>query len=166
MKKILIAIDDKPGAQKVAETGHKLAKALKARVTLAFVIADLHHYTGPERPVMGFSGFTADTAFRRTEEQYEQAIEYLNCVKQHLEDPSIITRVLEGSPVRSLLNLASKWKADLIVAGSLRHHHPKEFSLGGVSQDLTHQSDFPVLIVPTEGSLVALESETDWFAYQ
>ena len=166
MKRILIAIDDKPGAQKVAESGYALARALRARVTIAFVIADLHHYTGSGLPVMGFKGFTVDTAFRETKEQYAQAMEYLSCVKDHLADPTIRTSVLEGNPVRSLLHLATEWGADLIVAGSQRPHHFQDHHLGEVSSDLLHQSTFPVLIVPTEDAQVAVESEPTFSFYQ
>ena len=63
MKKILIALDYDPTAQKVAETGHKLAKAMNARTILLHVISDATYYSSLNySPIMGFGGFSnADT---------------------------------------------------------------------------------------------------------
>ena len=59
MKKILIALDYDPTAQKVAETGHKLAKAMKAQTYLLHVVSDSTYYSSPNySPIMGFEGFS------------------------------------------------------------------------------------------------------------
>ena len=58
MKKILIALDYDPTAQKVAETGFKLAKSLNAKVTLLHVTKDAAIYDTPGfSPVMGYTGY-------------------------------------------------------------------------------------------------------------
>jgi len=44
MKKILIALDYNPSAQKIAEAGHALSKALGAEVCLTHVIGDTAYY--------------------------------------------------------------------------------------------------------------------------
>ena len=57
MKKVLIALDYNPTAQKVAETGFSMAKAMNAEVTLLHVISDLVYYSSAEySPIMGFTG--------------------------------------------------------------------------------------------------------------
>ncbi len=59
MKKILVAIDYDPSAEKVAETGHALAQAMKAELVLLHVIAEPSYYSSMEfSPIMGFTGFT------------------------------------------------------------------------------------------------------------
>ena len=49
MKKILIALDYNPTAQKIAETGFSLAKAMNAQVVLLHVIADPVYYSSAKR---------------------------------------------------------------------------------------------------------------------
>lgn len=44
MKNILIAIDDNPSAEKVAETGYTLARAMGAEATLVHVITETSPY--------------------------------------------------------------------------------------------------------------------------
>ena len=62
MKKILIAVDFTPAAQKVAETGYAVAKAMQAEVALVHVIADAAWYAAEYSPIMGYvGGYTAGT---------------------------------------------------------------------------------------------------------
>ena len=58
MKKVLIALDYGPTAQKVAEAGFEFAKSLNAQVTLIHVIADPLYYSSTAySPIMGFDGY-------------------------------------------------------------------------------------------------------------
>jgi nucleotide-binding universal stress UspA family protein len=58
MKKVLIALDYNPTAQKVAEVGFSMAQAMHAEVTLLHVISDLMYYSSTEySPIMGFGGY-------------------------------------------------------------------------------------------------------------
>ena len=57
-KKVIIALDYDPTAQKVAEVGFSMAKAMKAEVILLHVISDPVYYSTVEySPIMGFNGF-------------------------------------------------------------------------------------------------------------
>ena len=59
MKKVLIALDYNPTAQKIAETGYRLAKAMNARTVLLHVIADPTYYSSLNySPIMGFDTFS------------------------------------------------------------------------------------------------------------
>jgi phosphomannomutase len=58
MKKVLIALDYNPTAQKVAEAGFSMAKAMGAEVVLLHVVTDPVYYSSAEySPIMGFSGY-------------------------------------------------------------------------------------------------------------
>ena len=58
MKKVLIALDYNPTAQKVAESGYSIAKAMNAEVILLHVISDQVYYSSMEySPIMGFTGY-------------------------------------------------------------------------------------------------------------
>jgi nucleotide-binding universal stress UspA family protein len=50
LKKVLIALDYDPTAQKVAETGYSLAKAMGAEVILLHAISDPVYYSSSFRP--------------------------------------------------------------------------------------------------------------------
>ena len=57
MKKVLIALDFDPSAQKIAETGFSFAQRMKAEVTLLHVLANPQHYKLTEHvTIMGFAG--------------------------------------------------------------------------------------------------------------
>ena len=57
MKKVLIALDFNPTAQKVAEIGFSMAKSMNAEVILLHVITDPVFYsTAGYSPIMGFTG--------------------------------------------------------------------------------------------------------------
>jgi nucleotide-binding universal stress UspA family protein len=45
MKKILIALDYNPTAERIAKTGYEMAKSMNAEVTLLHVIADYTYYS-------------------------------------------------------------------------------------------------------------------------
>lgn len=59
MKKVLIALDYNPSAEKVAETGHRLAKSMDAEVVLLHVVSDFKYYASLNySPIMGFDSFS------------------------------------------------------------------------------------------------------------
>ena len=55
---VLIALDYNPTAQKVADTGYSIAKAMGAECILIHILASPIIYTSIDYdPIMGFSGF-------------------------------------------------------------------------------------------------------------
>ena len=54
MKKILIALDFDPSAEKVAEAGYAIAKAMNAEVAIVHVITEPAYYNVEQLPFMGF----------------------------------------------------------------------------------------------------------------
>ena len=62
MKRILIAIDYSPAAEKVAASGYALAKSLKAELAIVHVITEAAFYAMDYSPIMGYKGgYTAGT---------------------------------------------------------------------------------------------------------
>ena len=60
MKKVLIALDYDPTAQKVAEMGYNLAKSMHAQAILLHVTSDVSYYSSLNySPIMGFGGFNS-----------------------------------------------------------------------------------------------------------
>jgi nucleotide-binding universal stress UspA family protein len=150
MKRVLIAIDYNPCAQKVAETGYAYAKAMNAEIYIVHVIADIAHYEMEYAPIMGFEGFSADCSFKSIKEQKKEADNFLAAVIQHLNDTTIKTRALDGKTAETILAFADECKADLIVIGPQSHNSFEKILLGDVASKVVKHSKIPVLIVPTD----------------
>src|ERR1700733_10794706 len=87
MKEILIAVDYDLAAQKIAETGYSIGKALGAHITLLHVVVDAaHYYTTEHSPIMGSTGFSPQNFEKEIAEIKETASGFLENVKAHLKD--------------------------------------------------------------------------------
>jgi nucleotide-binding universal stress UspA family protein len=152
MKKILIALDYDPTAQKVAETGHKLAKAMKARTILLHVISDATYYSSLDySPIMGFGGFNSvDTIQKDTVEELEKvAQDYLDKSKHHLRDRMIETVVRSGEFGETILKTATDLNVDIIVMGTHSRRGLQKILMGSVAEKVLHHSLIPLFIIPT-----------------
>ena len=151
MKKILIALDYDPTAQKVAETGHKLAKGMKARTILLHVISDPTYYSSLNyTPIMGFGGFSRDTIQIDTAEELKKvAQDYLDKSKQHLRDRMIETVVRKGDFGETILKTATDLDVDIIVMGTHSRRGLEKILMGSVAEKVLHRSLIPLFIIPT-----------------
>lgn len=153
MKKVLIALDYNPTAQKVAETGYNLAKAMHAQVILLHVTSDASYYSSLNySPIMGFGGFNSvDTVQTDNVEGLRKvAQDYLDKSKKHLGDEKIETIVKSGILGETILNTASEASADIIVMGTHSRRGLEKILLGSVAENVLHHSSIPLLIIPTK----------------
>jgi len=151
MKQVLIAIDDKPTAQRVADAGHLLAKAINGHAILLHVIADTPYYSSLDySPVMGFEGFTTAVEKLSHEDFEKVAHQYLYKIKRKLGDEEITTVVKHGNFAHTILKFANELKVDMIVMGSNGKHGLEKFLAGSVAQKVLQHSAVPVLIIPTK----------------
>ena len=152
MKKILIALDYNPTAQKVAETGHKLARAMNAPTVLLHVISDATYYSSLSySPIMGFGGFSSvDTVQTDTAEELRKVAQnFLDKTKQHLGDEKIETIVSNGDFGETILKTAIKLNVDIIVMGTHSRRGLEKILLGSVAENVLHHSSIPLFIIPT-----------------
>ncbi|MEO8768657.1 MAG: universal stress protein [Ferruginibacter sp.] len=150
MKKILIAIDYNPSAQKVAETGYALAKAMQAELSIVHVITEPAYYAMDYSPIMGYQGGYTTGTIEVLEDIKKEAQNFLAATVLHLGDDNITTMVLDGETTDAILKYSIEWNADLIVLGSHSHHgFEKLFSTDTATHVLKH-SKVPVLAVPTD----------------
>ena len=150
MKKILIAVDYNPSAEKVAETGYAMAKSLGAEVTIVHVITDAAYYAIDYSPIMGYQGgYTAGT-MELIEDIKKEAELYLAASVKHLGDSQIKTVVLEGDTIDSIITYSQEWPADLIVMGSHSHRGLERIFVSDVATHVLKQSKIPLLIIPVE----------------
>jgi len=151
-KKVLIALDYDPTAQKVAEAGFSLARNMNAEVTLLHVIADPVYYSALEySPITGFAGDMnmADYQLDSVEELKKASLQYLDKIKKHLGDNTIETIIAEGDFSDSILKSAKKIHADLIVMGSHSRKWLENIVMGSVTEKVLHHSSIPLFIIPT-----------------
>jgi nucleotide-binding universal stress UspA family protein len=153
MKKVLIALDYNPTAQKVAETGFSLAKSLSAEVTLLHVIADPVFYTTSGfSPIMGYNGYVdvSPTVLDSADGLKNASLQYLDKTRQHLGDKTIQTLVKEGDFAETILETAKELHSDIIVIGSHSQKWLENILMGSVTEKVLHDSSIPLFIIPTK----------------
>jgi nucleotide-binding universal stress UspA family protein len=153
MKKVLIALDYDPTAQKVAEAGFSMAKSMNADITLLHVITDPVFYsTSGYSPIMGFNGFMdmGPLQLDNVDGLKNASLQYLDKSRKHLGDKTIQTIVKEGDFAESILETAKELHADIIVIGSHSRKWLENIVMGSVTEKVLHHTSIPLLIVPTK----------------
>jgi len=153
MKKVLITLDYDPTAQKIAEIGYALAKAMGAEVFLLHVISDPVYYASRDySPIMGFNGYMDMGSVQKdsAEGLKEASNLYLDQTKRHLHDETIQTLVREGDFADSILKAAKDVHADLIVIGSHSQKWLEKVVMGSVTEKVLNHTHIPLLVVPTK----------------
>jgi nucleotide-binding universal stress UspA family protein len=153
MKKVLIALDYDPTAQKVAEVGFSLAKTMNAEIILMHVVSDpLHYNTYDHFTVMGFSGYknTVPLIVDSLKELKEESEKFLDKSKHHLGDAKIKTIVTEGDIAESILATAKKEHADIIILGSHSRKWLENIVVGSVSEKILKNTTLPLFVIPTK----------------
>ncbi len=150
MKKILIAIDYTPAAEKVAEAGYALAKAIRAEVVIVHVITEPAYYAMDYSPIMGYSGGYTSGTLEMADAIKKEAENFLAAAVKHLNDSSITTKVLEGDTTDAIIEYSKEWNADLIVLGSHSHHGLERLFGTHVASHVLKHSKIPLLAIPTD----------------
>ena len=151
MKKVLIAVDYNPSAQKIAETGYRLAKEMNARTILLHVISDPTYYSSVNyAPIMGFENLSYPVEADTAEELKKVAQNYLDASKQHLGDETIETVVKNGDFGETILKTATDLKADIIVMGTHSRRGWEKILMGSVAEKVLRHSLIPLFIIPTK----------------
>jgi nucleotide-binding universal stress UspA family protein len=153
MKKVIIALDYDPTAQKVAVEGFSWAKSMKAQVVLLHVIADPTYYSSLEySPITGFAGYMdmSNDHLDSVDGLIKASQQYLDKLKAHLGEKKIQTIVKEGDFASSILKTAKELHADLIIMGSHSRNWLENIVMGSVTEKVLHGSSLPLLIIPTK----------------
>lgn len=154
MKKVLIALDYDPSAQKVAEVGYTLAKSLGAQAVLLHVINEPVYYSSTEySPIMGFSGYmnmSPAIQVGTTEGLLDASHQFLEKSREHLGDNTIEIMVEEGDFADSILKAAEKVHADMIAIGSHSKKWLEKVVMGSVTEQVLNHSSIPLFIIPTK----------------
>jgi nucleotide-binding universal stress UspA family protein len=153
-KRVLIALDYNPTAQKVAESGYLMAKSMNAEIFLLHVLSDPIYYSSTEySPIMGFSGYIdMDPLKPESLSGLKSASQnFLDQSKHHLGDEGIRTLIKEGDFADMILKAAKEVQADIIVMGSHSRKWLENIVMGSVTEKVLNHTKIPLFIVPTKG---------------
>jgi len=154
IKKVMIALDFDPTAQKVAEVGYSFASSLGAEIILMHVLVDPLYYSSIESfPIIGYTGsLIIPMQIMNTEETKKESIIFLDKIKKHLGDNAIQTLIKEGDFADLILKSAKELHVDIIVIGTHSRRWLEEILMGSVTENVLHHSKIPLFIVPTHKS--------------
>ena len=143
LKKILIAVDDSPFADRAAELGIELAEAVNAEI--GFV----HVFDAAATPA-GAWGIPADRISAMSELDGKRLLKkFHDTLPATIAAESRVRDFLEsGSAAATIVEVAKKWGADLIVMGSHGRGKVTGILMGSVSQDVLRQAPCPILVAP------------------
>lgn len=153
VKKVLIALDYNPTAQKVAEVGFSMAKAMNAEIILLHVISDpVYYYSTEYSPIMGFNGFmeTSQIQLDSVDGLKQAALHFLDKSRHHLGDKSIQTLIKEGDFADSILQAAKELHVDIIILGSHSRKWLENILMGSVTEKVLRHTPVPLFIIPTK----------------
>jgi nucleotide-binding universal stress UspA family protein len=153
VKKVLIALDYDPTAQKVADAGYMLAEAMKAKAILLHVVENEFHYSSLEySPITGFAGITDINPMKVESVEWAKnvSLKFLEKMKKHLGNETIKTVVADGDIAGGIIKTAKENHADIIVTGSHSRRWLEEILMGSVTEKVLHQTSIPLYIVPTK----------------
>ena len=153
MKKVLIALDYDPNAQKVAELGFAMGKAMSAEVILMHVIGDPAFYSSTVYdPIMGFGGFvnTGMLDPDMVNNLKSESQQFLDKSKAHLGDDTIQTYIIEGDIADSIIEVAKELNIDVIVMGTHSRKWLENLVMGSVTEKVLRHTTTPLFIIPTK----------------
>lgn len=149
MKKVLIALDYDPTAQKVAESGFAMAKAMGAEVTLLHVMVSPAMYASAYANMGAWQIDTVDTT-EGIEIIKTGSRNLLEKAKKHLGAKTIKTVHKEGDTAQMILQTATEIHADCIVMGTHSQKWLENVLMGSVTEEVLRKSSIPMFIVPTK----------------
>lgn len=133
--RIVIAVDGSDEARRAARRGLELAQAFDADVEVLSVV---------EQKALHLTETSAEKVQLR--ERREAALTEIEELASEFGQ-SITTKLVEGKPTVQICTYADERDADLIVVGRQGLTGLGRRLLGGVTEQLLHRSDIPVLVV-------------------
>ena len=139
-QKILIAVDESSNSMKAAKAGFAMAHSLKAIIGLVFVINRSNEVFNTE---LGISTEQSKTVLLN-----EAEIAIAQYIKMYDGTGEVFRFMPEGFPEKEILNIATEWKADIIVMGTHCRSGLSRMLSGSLTDYILRHAEIPVLIVP------------------
>lgn len=140
IKKILIAIDDGPTAEKVASNGFLLGQQLNAEMALISVVDNT--------ALMTEGGVTPGELADIIKNDYKKSQQLV--IDKVFKDYKVWNFVEKGKPFEAILKVAEEWEADIIILGTHGRTGLSHLLMGSVAEKVIRHSTKPIFIVPTK----------------
>lgn len=150
MKKICIALDYNPTAEKVAKIGYDYARALEADIYLIHVISDPIYYGIEYDPIMGYENPFSDSNFELLKGLKKSAEDFLLNSAEYLGCENINIKVLEGDTGEAILDYCLENGIELLVIGTHSHSVLENIMMGNTALKIVRHTKIPLLVVPTK----------------
>jgi nucleotide-binding universal stress UspA family protein len=141
IKKILIIADESDSAAKAIQYGFGLAAKLKANVLILSIIEPSQVLGNPD------AGVFPDDALI---DKKAKAEDFLNKLKKHPSAENLETSVVVGDTLKTTIETAKKWKADLVVTCTHNQSGLSKLFSGDITESIIAHSPAPVLIIPID----------------
>lgn len=141
--KILVCVDLSESSAKVIAKVEEMAKKMSAELWLLCVEEpepDFVGYDVEPQPVRDFLENKAKEEHAHIEKVAEQ---------MRLKGLKVKAVYVQGGTVAVILAEASKLNVDMIAVGSHGHGALYRVLIGSTSEEVLHQSEYPVLVIPT-----------------
>ena len=140
-KRILIALDEEPSAENVAQKGLQLGQQLTAEIAVVSVANTNHLLTD--------GGVTPDEMADIMRKDTGKNLR--NILHTVFKDQDVTQFVEEGKPHEVILKVADEWNADILVMGARSSGGLTQVLVGSVSEKVMKNTEIPVFLVPTKG---------------
>jgi len=151
--KLLVGVDLSEATEKIVKKAGELAKELSAQVWLI-------HVTKPEPADLFIAGYEPDqieneadpqvirnSMAKRFHNEHRQIQEIADRLRESGLDATAL--LVQGATVEMILKEASKLDIDMIIVGSHGRGAMHHLLVGSVSEGVIHDSERPVLVIPT-----------------
>jgi nucleotide-binding universal stress UspA family protein len=154
-RKILVALDNSPMGEDVFKEAIYLAKATDACLLLLNVVSPSSEYyphpffTYPDMSYPRIDSGAVNLYMEQWEALKREGFDFLKafCNQAHASGVETEFSLNFGDPGRVICDIASTWKAELIIVGRRGRRGLSEFLLGSVSNYVLHHAPCSVLTV-------------------
>ena len=144
MNNILAAIDFSDVSPRIVDKAAEIAKRFDSKLWLIHIAAPDPDFVGYGTGPQCERDWKAKTLKKEHRYLHDRALE----LKQNGID--VTPLLIQGATVETILQKASKLKAEMIVIGSHGHGALYKTLVGSVSEGVIHKATCPVLIVPVK----------------
>lgn len=155
VKKILYASDIDKGSRPAFRAAVSLCGHYNSEITYLHIIEPLSASAKSvvetmmsEESLHEMHGEGLDNLKRKMEERIARFCETELEENEMLSEGSVLSRVEEGTPWKTILRVADDIDADVIVMGTRTHTAVGQFLLGSTANKVMQNSKRPILIVP------------------